>query len=326
MGNQFLKYLLCFFTGIFYCLEIAAQELFPYAEAASTLPKGVFSYRLSTEYYKDLQNHSKNWYAVRAMYGVTKNFTAILTASGSNHHIKNFPNGYAAYFLNHHTRYNSLNAFSFEGFHLYLKYRVVHLDGYKKHLRLAVYAEGSNCRVAHDEAEPNLMGDNAGFGGGAIATALYHRAALSITAGYVKPIGYYDQKSDVTFTSGNLFLTNLSLGYLLFPKSYKSYNDLNMSIYAELIYRNYQKATLQQASNVFDVSNFNLGDPFTYQSLQKNQYCDLRTYFQWVFNAKSRIDIGVSWQLWQKSYVHFYPMMAINYQRYIFGKTGKRIY
>ena len=324
MYKGILKYTLIFLPSIFYCLQISAQELFPYSEAASTLPKRVFSYRFSTEYYKDLQNRNKNWYALRAMYGVNKNFTVILTASGSNHHIKNFPNGYAAYFLNHHTRYNSSNDFTFEGFHLFLKYRLAHIDGYKKHIRFAIYAEGSNCLVAHDEAEPNLMGDNAGYGGGAIATALYHRVALSITSGFVKPIGYYDKKSDVTFTSGNLFLTNVSLGYLLFPRTYKGYDDLNMSIYAEFIYRNYQKANLQQATNVFDVNNFNASDPYTYQSLQKNQYCDLRTYLQLVFNSRSRIDIGITWRLWQRSYVHLYPMLAVNYQRYIFRKNGKK--
>jgi len=323
MANEFLKYVSCSFLMIFYFDKSNAQELFPYAESASTMPKGVFSYRLSTEYYNDLQNHSKNWYALRAMYGFSKNFTAILTASVSNHHIKNFPNGYAAYFLNHHTRYNSLNPFNFEGIHLYLKYRVLHIDGYKKHIRLAVYAEGSNCRVAHDEAEPNLMGDNAGWGTGAIATALYYRASFSITGGYVRPLGYYDKKSDVTFTSGNMLLANFSVGYLLLPKTFRAYDDINMSIYAEFGYRSYQRATLQQATNVFDVSNFNLGDPYTYQSLQKNQYCDLRTYLQLVFNAKSRIDVGVNWRFWNKSYVHFYPVFVLNYQRYIFKKTRK---
>lgn len=303
--------------------KTGAQELFPYAEAASTLPKRGFSYRISTEYYSDLQSNFKNWYAFRAMYGITKNLTTIATVSGSNHHVKNFPNGYAAYFLNHHSKYNSRNPFTFEGLHLYFKYRIAHWDGQQQHVRLAIYGEGSLSDIAHDEAEPNLMGDNAGIGGGGIATGLYKKFALSITAGFVKPKPYYDTKSEVTFTSGNMFLLNTSAGYLLFPRQYKGYSDISVSFYTEFLYRNYQVATLAQRVTVFDLTNYTFADRYTFNSLQAGQYCDLRTSLQFVFNAQSRIDVGIAWRLWNRSYVHTYHLLALNYQRYIFGKQKK---
>lgn len=322
----FLKYILSTLLLVVMYLspqKTVAQELFPYAEAASALPKRSFSYRISTEYFTDLQSNFKNWYAFRAMYGVTKNITAIATVSGSNHHVKNFPNGYAAYFLNHHSQYSSRNPFTFEGLHLYLKYRVAHWDGQQQHVRLALYGEGSISDIAHDEAEPNLMGDNAGLGGGGIATALYRKLALSVTAGVVKPKPYYDTKSEVTFTSGDMFLINASAGYLLFPKQYKGYSDISVSLYSEFIYRNYQVATLAQRVTVFDLTNYTLADRYTFNSLQAGQYCDLRTSLQFVFNAQSRIDLGVVWRLWNRSYVHTYPMLALNYQRYVFGKQKR---
>ncbi|TAH25362.1 MAG: hypothetical protein EAZ07_07515 [Cytophagales bacterium] len=314
--NIFLTFLLSFFLLSFSKLE--AQELFPYAESANPQLQKAFSYRINAEYYNDLQQNYKNWLGISGIYGITKNLTSIITLSGSNHHIKSFPKGFATYFLNHHTQYNSKYPFQFEGIHGMLKYRILKWDGFRRHLRLALYAEKSWNNVAHDEAEPNLKGDNAGWGTGAISTILWHRFATSITAGFVNPKSYYDKKSDVTIRSGDMYLVNLSFGYLLFPKRYESYDDLNINIYAEFAYRNYQKVSLSQGANVFDLTNYTFGDPFTFNSLQARQYCDLRTSIQFIFNSKSRIDIGVAWKLWKQSYVHQYPMLNIGYQKNIF--------
>jgi hypothetical protein len=303
-----------------------AQELFPYTESANTLSKGTFNYRIGAEYYKDLQSYYKYQYMLRTMYGFTPRFTGELTVSGSNHHVKDFPKGYAAYFLNHHTRYNSNYKFLFEGFHLLLKYRLMNWDGQRKHLRIATYAEGSTSRVAHDEAEPNLIGDNAGYGGGIVATALYHRLAISWLGGIVSPLSYPDKASDLKFTSGNMLSSNLSFGFLLYPAQYRSYEDINISFYTEFIYRNYGAATLTQKKNIFDLADLNQGESYTYHSLQRGQYCDLRTSLQFVFNSISRLDVGLAWQLWNISYVHTYPVLARGYQRIIYPRPKLKKY
>jgi hypothetical protein len=319
MGKIKILYL-SFTMSMLTSLFTKAQELFPYAEAATTMGKGFFAYRVSTEHYRDIQSNNKHWYAIRCMYGITSKWTVQLNASLSNHHITEFPQGFATYFLNHHTQFSSINPYSFEGFHGLVKYRFMSIDRERKHFRMASYFEASTSNKAHDEAEPNLMGDNAGFGAGIIATTLYKKLAVSLTAGYVNPLYYYDKKSEVRIRSGNMWLANFSVGYLLFPLKYRSYQDINLNLYCEFLYRDYDKTSLKQYSNFFDLSNFTAADPFTFSSYQANQHIDLRTSLQLVFNSISRIDVGVEWKFWKRSYVHSYPLLSIAYQRNIFGK------
>lgn len=63
--------------------------------------------------------------------------------------------------------------------------------------------------------------------GGIAATFLNKKFAANIQLNYGVPIS----KGDYKF--GNYFLGGLAFGYLLFPKEYKSYSDLNVNLYIE---------------------------------------------------------------------------------------------
>ena len=45
---------------------------------------------------------------------------------------------------------------------------------------MAAYAEWSNTNVTHDEAEPTLLGDTRGYGGGLITTYLKNHFAATL--------------------------------------------------------------------------------------------------------------------------------------------------
>ena len=62
------------------CLH--AQELFPLAEPASTMPKNVLGVRALAQFYKEA-GATRSMYALRFMYGLTPRFTVWVPPHGS---------------------------------------------------------------------------------------------------------------------------------------------------------------------------------------------------------------------------------------------------
>ncbi len=246
-----------FFILILSCVAaggVFAQELFPSSEPASTLPKGVWAVRATFRNYEEY-SQPRNYYAVRAIYGVTPKLSAYFTVSVSNHHLKRYPEDLNNYFLNHHTPAQVVKyPYQLEGFNLYTQYRFFSRDGKNSHFRMAVYGEAGKSLAAHDEAEPYLTGDNSGFGGGLIITRLIHRLAVSATTGYIYPLAYREKYRDLSVLSGQAFSWGLQLGYLAFPRQYKDYDDLNVNFYLEVFGKTYGDSQISVNGALYDIS------------------------------------------------------------------------
>ena len=80
-----------------------------------------------------------------------------------------------------------------------------------------------------------LEGDNSGMQGGVIFTQLLHKLALSGSASYLRG---FNNRGGYNIPEGNAKDAvgyTLSAGYLLFPKTYTGYKQVNVNLYAELL-------------------------------------------------------------------------------------------
>lgn len=313
MTRRSLTYLLL----VFYSCN-NAQELFPNTEAASTVPKGVFGIRAYTETYKEV-NIPRNMFVLRVMYGITPKLSLWVEGTSSNHHDTILPRdiinhthvGNQTILYTQKKVYGRKYPYRFNGVSFYAKYRFLSLDGKNRHFRMAAYAEGSKVRSAHDEAEPRLVDDCSGYGGGLIVTQLYKKLAVSVTAGYVKPMPYseFSNYQYTTITYGNAFSYQLSIGYLIYPKKYKNYGQDNYNIYAEFTGKAYKAATLV----INDENILIQSDP-----LRASRYLDGSFGIQRIINSNTRIDLSVTVPVINRSYLHFYPLYMIGWQRYFY--------
>jgi hypothetical protein len=294
-----------------------AQELFPNTEPASTIPKGVIGLRYSLEAFNSNTGKLASWHSLKCMYGATSRLTIIGSVSASNLHTKKFPEPFTNNFTYHHSpvSYQSgtakvSNPFLIEGITLYGKYRFFSKDAEHSHWRIAAYGEFSKSFVAHREAEPSLNGNNTGAGAGFIITKLHKKLALSGTVGYIYPFKYEEKDSLISFRSGNTFIYNISVGYLLFPLKYKSYKDLNVNLYVECMNKIYEEAAYVHHALPVN-SDF-------YPVLMGGQYSEVRPAIQFIINSNTRIDASVSFPVYQQVETRTYPVYMINIQRYFY--------
>jgi len=306
------------------------QELFPLNEPASSVPKGVIGVRAFTQSYKEV-NTTRLLGAMRIMYGLTPKLSVMLTGSFSNHHDNKLPPDLITHSHNgNQTNYYTNNIkkgvdypYLFNGIHLFAKYRALSFDGASKHFRMALYGEWSTVDVAHDEAEPNLMDDTGGYGGGAIATWLINRFAASLTYGFIKPNSYFETQPDFTggpdlpteIYYGDATKFNLSLGYRLSPKHYTDYNQANWNIYIELIGKKYDAARVIQ--NGTEIANQAL-------ALESGSYLEIHPGIQRIVKSNFRIECSAGFSLVGNSYVHFTPVWTIAVQRYFYRTKKSR--
>ena len=228
--NAIYHYALIGFILTSSALNTSGQELYPLTEPASTLPKNVLGVRFFTENYGD-KPYIRTMQGLRLMYGINKNWSVYTTAIFSNHHGKKFPMEFP---IHNTPEWGVKYPYTYNGQHIYTKYRIFSKDAKNEHLRIALYGEGAIVKTTHHESEPNLlMGDNSGFGGGAIVTYLKNKFAISSTFGFVQAIGNNNVTPDpiptlpdipIRVEYGNAMLFNLSAGYLLLPRSYSDYN------------------------------------------------------------------------------------------------------
>lgn len=307
-----------------------AQELFPMTEPASNVPKGAVGVRLWGETYNEV-NRIRNLFAVKVMYGLTPRLTVIATPNMSNHHSKQLPPEFPV----HNTPQIGVNLpYRFNGVNFFAKYRFISSDQPNSHLRLAVYGEYGLLKVAHDEAEPSLLDDNSGWGGGLIATYLKKHLAVSFTGGIIHAYKYKGVVPDIipqlpgvpaTVTYKNAYNYNLSFGYLLFPKTYKSYTQTNWNIYLELLGKQYDKIDMTVGNVYYNTPQYSISTKDN-KALQGNNYVEVYPGVQCIIRSDIRIDFAVGFPLINKSYVHYYPVYTFGLQRYFYfkGKVQKR--
>lgn len=123
----------------------------------------------------------------------------------------------------------------FEGGSVYAKYRFLSIDSVQKHFRGAFFAKVSGINNPIPNQEITLEGDNSGLQSGMVFTQLLHKLALS---GSVSYLHNWDNQGgyDIPVTNArDAIAYTLSSGYLLLPKAYKSYQQLNVNVYAEFL-------------------------------------------------------------------------------------------
>ncbi len=189
-----------------------SQELYVNTEPASNMATHSIGIRLENQGY--FNPVYKNRTSLEVMYGASKSLMVHGSLYASDY-----------YHPNQH----------FEGGSVYAKYRFLSIDSVQKHFRGAVFAKVSNINNPLVNQEIGLEGDNSGFQTGVVFTQLLHKLALSASTSYLRAFdnsgGY---KLPVTNARDEIGYT-LSAGYLLLPKSYENYNQVNLNVYAELL-------------------------------------------------------------------------------------------
>ncbi len=313
----FAALLLCHFS-------MHAQELFPGTEPASTIPRKTLGIRLMGEAYSEGGGFIRNTNALRLMYGLTPRLSVYLTAASSNHHKKTLPSDYPY----HNTPERGVfKPYEFNGLSVYAKYRFLSRDEEKSHLRMAVYAEGSAVNSAHDEGEPRLMDDTKGFGFGYIGTYLKNKFAVSLTLGGIFPGKFKGMQVDViegmpdiptTVKYPNTLNYSLSMGYLLWPRSYKSYKQTNINIYCELMGKYYGDTRVWVTPA--GVPEYLVETVFIPPALRKGYYLDIVPGIQFIFNSNTRVDLSMQLQGLKMSYARIYPQLNFGIQHYFYLK------
>lgn len=299
-----------------------AQELFPNTEPASTMPKNVLGIRYFTDNYKEVKQ-IRNLSALRVMYGISGNLTIYGTAFMSNHHNWKMPEDFP--FHNAPER-GKIYPFKFDGGHLYLKYRFLNLDEQNQHFRIATYLEGALVNTTHHETEPDLFfGDNSGLGGGLIITYLHKRGAISTTWGYVHPFNYIGVTPDpltdlpdipMRMQYGKTLAFSLSMGYLLSPKVYKSYDQGNINLYLELRGKYYGSAKVDLFYGT-DRSYYVHNNRYP-PALKSGYYLDITPGFQYIYKSNLRFDLSATFRGLGFSYARLYPVLSFGIQRYFY--------
>ena len=307
---------------------IKSQELFPHAEPASNVPKGIIGVRIMGEHFWEIKQ-PRNSGMLRIMYGLTPRLTVMATSGISNHHDRLLPkniiththNGSQIIYYTNPKLYGKKYPYIFGGVNLYAKYRFLSKDGDGKHFRMALYGEYSYLTLAHDESEADLMEDNSGYGGGLIATWLQNKLAVSFTGGVIIPKKYSEQ-TDLSGGYGTQIVTtemrygtnfnySLSMGYRLMPKKYSNYNETNYNIYVELMGKYFEPTVIYQAGE--KVNN-------TSPMLGRGYYLEAHPGIQKIIRSNTRIDLSFGMPLIKRSYTHFYPFYYIGVQHYFYGK------
>jgi hypothetical protein len=291
------------------------QELFPHTEPASNIPAHVLGLRLASESYDEV-GQPRNWLGLKVMYGVTSDLMVTQTVSFSNHHGGRLPadfvttDGGLGAMHTHGTTKGAAYPYLFETYNLNLKYRFYVSDSRNEHLRAAVWGEVAFGNEAHDEAEPTLMGDNAGWGGGVIVTKLYKRFAVSLGLGGIIPWMYKEDPDNLTFQYGNTLTYSLSLGYLLLPTTYRDYSQVNVNLYAEFLGKTYDAAEIHCMGEKVIIDNV--------PALSAGSYMELRPALQFIFWSNTRLDLSSSFLIHGDSYTKLYPVFYFNLQHYFY--------
>ncbi len=256
-------------------MTVQAQELFVATEPASNMPKNSIALR-TTAKLMNMSGAGDSRYRTETavMLGLSKNLMV-------------------------HAGVEAGNAFTgklrLEGGSLYAKYRFLSKDEVHSHFRMAAFAklalsgnpvvyqtnykyyiDHGNGPEEHIGAKGHIAGDidldgnNSGWQTGVVATQLLHKFAVSASAGYIRSMAnaggrLLPQQPRYGFT------WTTSAGYLLLPREYTSYKQVNVNLYAELL-----GTALGQG---------------------KGHYMDFAPAVQLIFNSILRVDVGANFYI-----------------------------
>ncbi len=224
---------------------VFSQELYVSTEPASNMATHSLGIRLENQGY--FNPSYKNRSTLEVMYGASKN----LMLHGSLY-VSDYYQGQQ----------------HFEGGSAYAKYRFLSVDSVQRHFRGAFFAKLSSINNPIVNQEITLEGDNSGLQSGVIFTQLLHKLAL---AGSVSYLHAWDNRGGYDVPSANAKNAigyTLSSGYLLLPKAYTSYKQVNLNVYAEFLGKinpGYRQSYLDAAPAVQLIFNTELRVDFSYR-------------------------------------------------------------
>jgi len=192
-------------------LSAFSQELYVNTEPASNMATHSLGIRLENQGY--FNPDYKNRTSLEVMYGASKSLMVHGTL-------------YASDYYQHQQH--------LEGGSVYAKYRFLSIDSVQSHFRGAVFVKAASISNPVYNQEIALEGDNSGFQTGVVFTKLIHKLALSASTSYLH--GFNNRGYDIPATNARDAIGyTLSAGYLLFPRKYENYNQVNLNVYTELL-------------------------------------------------------------------------------------------
>jgi hypothetical protein len=222
---------------------VFSQELYVNTEPASNMATSSLGIRAENQGF--FSPTYKNRSTIEAMYGVSRHLMVHGSVYMSDY-----------YGSNQH----------FEGGSVYAKYRFLSIDTVQKHFRGAGFIKLASINNPVPNQEITLEGDNSGLQSGVVFTQLLHKLALSGSVSYLRAFdnrGGYDLPAA---QARNAAAYTLSAGYLLLPKNYRDYKQVNMNLYVELLGKT---------------------NPGHAQS-----YLDVAPAIQFIFNSVCRLDLS----------------------------------
>lgn len=192
-------------------LSAFSQELYVNTELASNMATHSLGIRMENQGY--FNPEYKNRTTLEVMYGASKSLMVHSSLYASDYY---------------------KNQMHLEGGSVYAKYRFLSIDSVQSHFRGAVFIKAAAINNPIYNQEIALEGDNSGFQTGVVFTKLMHKLALSVSTSYLHGFNNADYDIPATYARDAVGYT-LSAGYLLFPRKYENYNQVNLNVYTELL-------------------------------------------------------------------------------------------
>ncbi|SHL94904.1 transporter [Chitinophaga sp. CF418] len=270
---------------------LRAQELYVSTEPASNMPANSLGLRVTNRFFKmEAEGVTGMRIEPELMWGISKKLMVHVAGLASN---------------------QMQPSIEWEGASIYAKYRFLSKDDVHSHFRMAAYAKGAiinnpfapvmreHMRKPYNNQELDLEGGASGVAGGIIATQLLHKLALSATVGYNRFMNNTKDKRPDDMPA-NAVNYSLSAGYLLLPRSYRSYEQTNLNLYIEF-----------------------LGKANT-DALSRSQYLDIAPAIQFIFNSTTRLDFSYRTQLFGDMSRNVFNTFTLRFEHNIFNISTKR--
>jgi len=248
MKRIYISFLLFICTGF----SSKAQELFAFTEPASNMAARSLGLRLNSTIMKDkVFNYNSVHVLPEVMLGISKKVMIHLEGVISNQ-------GGTTYIL--------------DGASAYAKYRFYSRDDIHSHFRIALFGQFAwNNAVVHQPAI-DFKGHNTGYEIGIVSTKLANKIAISSSVSLLHAM---NNSNSNTFIYGdksrNAINYTLSVGKLLFPKEYVSYNQVNVNGMLEFLCQ----------SNLYSGKTF----------------IDMAPVIQFIIKSKIRFDLGYKYSV-----------------------------
>src|SRR6478609_7112961 len=227
-----------------------AQELFVFTEPASNMPSKSISAKITSRFPDSKYNdYFKQRYTPEVMFGVNKNLMVHVSTTFSDFYTPKV---------------------SWESVKGYAKWRFYSSDDVHQHFRMAAFVEGSYSKGPFLYEEINIDGDNSGIQAGLIATQLIKKFAISATVSGLKVFADQAEHIDHQGHSEKAVYYSLSAGYLLFPRNYTDYRQINLNLYVEFL----GMSTIDPGHSMLDIA----------------------PALQLIFNSNTKLNIGARFQ------------------------------